>query len=368
MTPTPTTSLRVGLIGASPTRGWAKISHLPAVQQLAGVELAAVVSRGLGPAAAAAFGAKAAYATAADLFQDPNVDLVTICVKVPDHRALVLGALAAGKHVYCEWPLGRDVAEAEEMRAAAAAAGVHVAIGLQARLNPALRRARALVADGAIGRVLSARMFSGTMAFGPRMGEADAYLDDPANGATHLAIHGGHALDAAVAVLGGIQGVAALAAIQYPTVEVEGQGRTYQRVSPDYVLTQSHLLVPGVVAVEVAGGRPPDTTFRFEVVGETGVLVLDGAAPRGFQSGRLALTVNGQSQAVEEGELAQLSDAAYNVGALYAALRDDIAGGRATVPDFAHAVQLTRLVADVERAAAAGTRLAADRWPTERAT
>jgi predicted dehydrogenase len=69
-------------------------------------------------AAATAFGAKKAYGKATGLFQDRDIDLIAVCVRVPDHRELVLGALAAGKHVYCEWPLGRNLAEAEEMASA----------------------------------------------------------------------------------------------------------------------------------------------------------------------------------------------------------------------------------------------------------
>ena len=137
-------SLRVGIIGA--TGGWAKDSHVPAVQKLPGLELAAVAANSQASAdeAAKASGAKAAYGSGADLIRDPDVDVVTVAVRVPDHRELVLAALAAGKHVYCEWPLGRDVAEAQEMAAAAKAAGVHAAIGLQTRANPAARLAREL--------------------------------------------------------------------------------------------------------------------------------------------------------------------------------------------------------------------------------
>jgi predicted dehydrogenase len=107
------------------------------------VELQAVVGSDQSKTEAAAreFGAEAAYGSAKDLFLDTNGDLVLICVKVPDHRDLVLGALAAGKHLYCEWPLGRDLAEAHELAAAADAAGVHAAAGLQTRMNPAAQRA-----------------------------------------------------------------------------------------------------------------------------------------------------------------------------------------------------------------------------------
>ncbi len=94
-------TLRVGIIGASAGRGWAKVSHVPAVRELAGIELGAVVTsdQGSADAAAKAFGAAAGYGDAADLFRDPAIVLVTIAVKVPDHRALVLAAVAAGKHV-----------------------------------------------------------------------------------------------------------------------------------------------------------------------------------------------------------------------------------------------------------------------------
>ncbi|GJG86757.1 oxidoreductase [Gemmatimonadetes bacterium T265] len=358
-------TLRVGIIGASPRRGWAKISHVPAVQQLPGLELAAVAGRdqATADATARAFGAARGFADAGAMARDPGVDLVTVTVKVPDHRALVLAALAAGKHVYCEWPLGRDVAEAEELRDAAAAAGVHAVIGLQARHNPALRRARALLADGAVGRVLSAHLASGTVAFGPRTDPADFYLEDPANGATHVSIHAGHAVDAAVALLGGLADLATLAAIQYAEVAVEGEDRVHRRTIPDLVLTQSRVAAGGVLSAEVAGGRPMDTTFRFEVVGDRGVLALDGAAPRGFQSGRLTLSLDGTPQPVDEGELAPLPDAACNVGGVYAALRDDVARGTRTVADFGHAVALHRLVADLERAGSTGSRADADGWP-----
>lgn len=110
--------------------------------------------------------------------------------------------------------------------------------------------------------------------------------------------------------------------------------------------------------------QPPDTTFRFEVVGDHGSLTLNGAAPRGFQSGRLTLSLNGNPQPVDEGELAPLPDSAFNVAGVYAALRDDIECGSTTVPDFDHAVRLTRLITEVSRASAAGVRVAADRWPT----
>src|SRR3546814_5692300 len=64
------------------------------------------------------------------LAEHPHVDVVSVCVRVPAHRELVMLALEAGKHVYCEWPLGRDTDEAAELERFARERGVtHMEIG-----------------------------------------------------------------------------------------------------------------------------------------------------------------------------------------------------------------------------------------------
>ena len=362
-----TQPLRVGIIGVSAERGWAKMSHVPAVQKLAGLELAAVAanSQATADAAARAFGVKVAYGDAVALCQDPGIDLVTICVRVPAHRKLVLGALAAGKHIYCEWPLGRDTAESEEIAEAAQAAGVHAAVGLQTRMNSAALQARDLIVSGAIGRTLSARVYSSTVAFGPKVETADAYLEKSENGVTLVTIQGAHTLDLAIAVLGGLADATALTTIQYPAVEVGDDPAPQMRSIFDHMLVQARLADGGALSVEVAGGRPPETPFRLELVGERGILALDGGAARGFQSGRLRLSLNGEPQQVDNGRSGTMPDTAANVAGMYAALRDDIARGTSVAPDFPHAVRLARLVDDVTASAQTGTRRSALDWPMQ---
>jgi predicted dehydrogenase len=86
------------------------------------------------------------------------LDLVTVSVKVPDHYEPVMAAIEAGKHVYCEWPLGRDTAEAERMLGAAERRGIRHAVGLQGQVSPAINYVKDLIAEGYVGRVLSATM------------------------------------------------------------------------------------------------------------------------------------------------------------------------------------------------------------------
>ena len=357
--------LKVGIIGASAERGWAKISHVPAVQALAGLELAAVATntQASADAAAKAFGVTG-YADGHDLIHDPAVDIVTIAVKVPDHHGLLLAALAAGKHVYCEWPLGCSLRETAELAMAARDAGVKVAIGLQTRGNPAVRRARELIAHGAIGRVLSARVVSTTMAFGRAVEGAMAFAEKAENGVTLVTIQGAHTIDTAVAVLGEFADASALATTQYGQVEVAGAAGRQARSTPDHVLVQARLANGAALSLEIAGGRPPDATpYLFEITGETGMLALQGGAPRGFQSGRLRLLVDGADQMLDEGEAVDLPDTAANVAGLYAALRDDIRNGTAIAPDFEHATRLSRLLEDLMASSQSGVRRQATDWP-----
>jgi len=61
------------------------------------------------------------YANAEELFADPNVDLVDICLPPNQHAPMTIAALKAGKHVFCEKPITLSLADADAMTAAAEA-------------------------------------------------------------------------------------------------------------------------------------------------------------------------------------------------------------------------------------------------------
>lgn len=352
--------LQVGVIGANAQSGWARESHVPAVQALAGFQLAAVATSTRETAAAArdAFGVRA-YDDGFELCKDPGIDVVTVATRVPDHRGLVLAALANGKHVYCEWPLSKGGVEAQELATAAKAAGRHVAIGLQLRGSPAVQLARRLLAEGAIGRPLGINVFSSTAGFGPAVPDSYLYLEQPENFANLVTIQGAHTLDLALQLVGDISSFSAMASRQFPQIEAGGAKALRPRETFDHLLLQGVTEHGATVAVEVAGGRPPETPFRLEIAGEKGSMSLLGGAPRGFQSGRLQLLVNGQAQHVDEGELAGLASAAVNVGGIYAALRDDIGAATSRVAGFEEALRLTHRVESVLESSSTGRRITA---------
>ena len=101
-----TERIRVGIIGASMRNGWARDAHIPALSALPEFEITAVSTSRQETADETAehFGIPHAFADPYKMVLHPDVDLVSICVRVPFHHQLGMAALNAGKHLYCEWP------------------------------------------------------------------------------------------------------------------------------------------------------------------------------------------------------------------------------------------------------------------------
>src|SRR5207253_9365320 len=109
--------------------------RLPALRPLAGdFDSTALPTsrRESADAASKLCGVPAAYDNHQDLVSNPAVDVVAVTVKVPHHLGLAAAALEAGKAVYCEWPLGNGLNEAETLAALAKNKGVLAVAGLQA--------------------------------------------------------------------------------------------------------------------------------------------------------------------------------------------------------------------------------------------
>jgi predicted dehydrogenase len=90
----------------------------------------------------------------AAVLQRADVDAVAIVTPHAQHEDQVLGAVAAGKQVFCEKPLALSAASAERMLHACAQAGVVLGIGHERRYEPAWEEIRRLVESGALGRLL----------------------------------------------------------------------------------------------------------------------------------------------------------------------------------------------------------------------
>jgi predicted dehydrogenase len=350
--------IRVGIVGANAKSSWAKVSHVPAINGLPGLKLSAVATHNEQSAreAAKAFGADRWFSDPFAMIRDERIDVITVAVKVPGHRELVLAALEAGKAVYCEAPLGRTVAEAERM--ASAVGSLHTAIGLQGRLNPAVRRAAQLVSSGKIGWPLNARIVSSTAGFGPEMPSVYDYFNKESSGANLLTISAGHTLDVVEAVLGPILEVDARTEIRWPTVKLTDTGGESVRQTADQVGVLGKTSSGAVFTADIHGGvAHEDALFSFEIRGAGGWLNLSGGHPYGFQCGDLKLTSNVAFVRPEEAAVSGgFMGAAINVGEVYAYLLRDLHAGAYNAPDFEHALHNARLIEAVKCADELGER------------
>src|SRR5580700_7129425 len=266
--------VRVGIVGANPSRGFASIAHIPALQALPDFEISAVCTtrQDSDDAAAKHFGVPLAFSDAEKLARDPAVDLVTVSVKVPDHYLPVMAAIEAGKHVYCEWPLGRNTDEAIRMRDAANGKGIRHAVGLQGQVSPAINYTKDLIVDGYIGRVLSATMIGCAPNWGPTIERA--YQADSANGANLMTITGGHQIDALCYCLGEFRELAAFVVNQRDSIYADDAGGIVAKTSPDQLVVNGVVGDGTVVSFQIRGGMVRGTEFLFEIHGDVGDVVL----------------------------------------------------------------------------------------------
>jgi predicted dehydrogenase len=147
-----TRTARAGLIGA----GFMGRVHSRAARA-AGVELTAIASSTPDRATAAAhsLGFGRAEVDAASLILAPDVDVVHVLTPNATHADFARAAVEAGKHVVCEKPLATTVADARELADAAARSGVVTAVPFVYRYHPMVREARARVARGELGTLLT---------------------------------------------------------------------------------------------------------------------------------------------------------------------------------------------------------------------
>jgi predicted dehydrogenase len=342
----------VGILGASPGRGWAARAHVPAIQASPHFELRAVATTRTQSAHAARdqFAARHAFTDAVSLARHPDVDLVVVTVKVPAHAELVTAAVDAGKNVYCEWPLARTPAEAATLAAAAETAG------LQARFAPAVARARAMIAEGAIGTVLSATLYSsrskGSTLDVPAW---TAYTYDAANGAGLVEVLGGHALDLVQHLLGPIRGITARTAIRSPEHRVAETREPISVTAPDQLLAIAELGTGAVASIHVHDAEAAHPRTRLEITGTAGSLALVSAPETSpwaaqLQIGRLDLHESRPGKAMwtraplDDDDASALPAEAANVARLYRQLAADLHDGTQQVPTFRDAQALHGLI------------------------
>jgi predicted dehydrogenase len=336
---------------------------LPALRASSDVELTAVCTTRADSAEAArqAWGARLAFDGWRKMIASPEIDAVAVVVRVPSHYAPTEAALEAGKHVYCEWPLGRTTAEAVELAALAEAKGLVTAVGLQARVNPAVMHMKELVEAGFVGEVMAVHvslMREGVLSRpSHRTWQRDAEL-----GANTLTIANGHTVDAMRFVAGDFGRLSAVVATQARQWLDTGTNTLMDVTSPDNVLISGRLANGAVASVHIGAIPFAGSGYRMEIYGRDGTLAATGEDSPQLSEVFLHGAKGGNTLAPlpmpERFTFAATgtpSGEAHNVGQMYAvfarAIRDQpIHGGKSTQPTFETAVDLHRLVDVIKQA------------------
>ncbi len=350
--------IRVGFIGLNPGIHWAATAHIPALKALADdFVVVGVANTSLASArkAADAFGLPHAFENAQALVNSPEIDLVVVTVRVPHHYELVTAALNAGKHVYCEWPLGNGLTEARELADLAEAKGVVAAVGTQMRVAPEVEYLRQLIADGYVGEVLSTTLIGSGNSWGPTTDANHSYLYDTANGATMLTIPLAHTLAGVQEVLGGVADLDARLLNRRKTVSVTETKESLPFSSHDQVLVQGSLASGAAISIHYRGGMARGTNLLWEINGTEGDIQVTGANGHGQI---VQLSIRGARGDSAELEPLTPPSSAYegwpgesiprNVARVYDLVAQDIRTGTRSAPSFRDAVALHGIIDAIE--------------------
>jgi predicted dehydrogenase len=340
---------------------------VPALKGVSETELYAVCTAHVETARAAAekFGVARAYGDDKALNADAGVEAVVVAVRVPAHYELTRNAIEAGKHVYCEWPLGANTKEAEELAALAREKNVRTMVGLQRRQSAPYLYMRELIQQGYVGQLLAVNMI--LMGGGVLTRTSDrTWQRDVTLGANTLTITFGHAIDAMCMVVGELTEVSAIVATQVPQWFETDTKKYVDVTSPDNIIIQGRLENGAIVNANVGVHPYHGSGHRFEIYGKDGTLSMIGGGQAGEELQRRIMGGHKDDKVLQElpvperfrwvPEAVRNAGPAYDVGQMWAKFAEAIRSGSNIEPDFDHAVRRHRMLDVIVRASQTGQR------------
>jgi len=376
-------------LGADGRENWGVRTHLPALKRLPGLfKVVAVCTSRIESARRTAqhFDVPHAFDDYHALMRMDDLDVVSIVVRPRLHHPVAMAALAAGKHVYCEWPLALDANEAREMSELARRKNLHTAVGTQGHFWPSAERMRELVANGYIGRPLTfgASTFVSNY-IAPRPAHRQWLFQSSEGG--NAAYRAGHLLERVVSTLGSVKGVSADLTTLVPERPVLGGPGS---LGGDQVDNMSFLLelergIRGAMQLSYTAWF--GTGVRFEAYGTEGMLALarptfgvgvetkradpgylEAADLFGARLDRRSLFADGRAPEsllhrisripVDDSEDVSVSElpaggSAYGVWRAFRAFGNAIARGEPFIPDFETGLALHCVLETAERSSRA---------------
>jgi predicted dehydrogenase len=217
------------------------------------------------------------YTDVAELVGQDNVTVVDCSCPNFAHKSVILTAIAAGKHVYCEKPLALTGAEAREITRAAEEAGVQIGMTFNYRFIPALLRAYELIQEGALGSIYRFRAEYLHTGYQDPERPLNWRMQKEKSGGGALADLGAHIIDLIRHLVGEFESVHAVTQTYIPTRPLARGAQEKGAVTVDDAAWLQVKLQNGAIgtleASRFATGALDD--LRLEICGEKGALQFD---------------------------------------------------------------------------------------------
>ncbi len=367
---TPTSSsirkpIRIGLLGAG---NWALHGHVRVLNLLPDYELIAVYARRREASEKAAKDHGFGYVvdTVEEVVNHPEVDLVVVATLALQHADGVRAALAAGKDVYCEWPLATTTAVAQELVALAQNTGVRHVVGLQRRLAPHNCYVKDLLDQGFVGKLRSVRIHVSVNFFGGRSRKAHAWTAQAEHFTHVVSIYAGHFLEMMFTAAGWPSDISARQLNQFPVVTIEETGEVIEATSLNQLVLIGRIGESTALSAHIEGGKQHGSGVQIDITGQDGDLritnrsafggVGDDYVVEGATGDRQALEVMPVPASYDSFPGSGLPSSVLELGELYAAYARDVTVGTHTAPTFEDALRMHTLLDAIAVSTTTGNR------------
>ncbi|KAL7907295.1 putative oxidoreductase [Trichoderma velutinum] len=315
--------IRVEIIGLSAAGGLANVAHLPYFQTTSKYQIVALANSSVASAKAAiaAFSfdpTTKAYGSPEEFAANPDID--------------------RDKMAYVEWPLGKDLEEAQELTELAKSKGAKTVIGLQGRFSPLIQVVSGLVKSGQIGQILSSS-FIGDVGWTDSVSQIPLrykYFGDSSYGGNLVTIYFGHIIDSITYTLGELESFSSILANHFPVVNVVDNGVVVETGVPkdtdDGIIVHGKFVSGAVSSIHIRGNPPLPSTpgMQWRIVGDKGEILITGAKPNiqlGIENASIQLydatTGSSKEIPIPTDKNSTLPTVAQNIGRLYDAFADD---------------------------------------------
>jgi predicted dehydrogenase len=298
--------------------------------------------------------------------RDPGIEAVIVATPPHLHHAMALAALEAGKHVLCEKPMARNLAESRDMQRIADRVGAVAMVNFQHRFLPVRQRVKMLIDEGFLGEPRAATVVVHHSSLNDPHGRAWGWLMEQDKAGGMLGASGAHYVDNLRWWFGEVKGVAGALATLVPHRRLPDSSGMAKVDADDNVAVILRFANGALGTVHVSATTAVDDEEELLLSGSRGVLRIRNGLLVGAREGEIDLREMAVSDPVAESPTSTVDHplVAPTVR-LHRAWAEAIRIGRIASPSFADGVKVQEILDAVARSSQQGRWIdtSGQRWP-----